>query len=118
VLDGLHPIGMRTLWAAGCCELDALVLLKAAVPLSLDRRVVHESGGAHNGIFQALKSCGLTRNALPSSSAAPVNSLSTSAPLSSWRQATYSLATRFMPSSEVTSITSAARNKAAISSHG
>ncbi len=45
------------------------------------------------------------RNALPSTSAAPVNSLSTSVPLLSWRQAIYSLATRFMPSrSEVTSM--------------
>ena len=53
-------------------------------------------------------SCGLTRNACGSSSAAPVNSLSTSAPCSSCRHATYSLATRFMPSrSGVTSITSA-----------
>src|SRR5947208_2926569 len=54
-----------------------------------------------------------------SSSAAPVNSLSTSAPFSSFRHATYSLATRFMPSrSGVTSITSAARYSAAISSRG
>ena len=63
-----------------------------------------------------LMSYGLTRNACLSSADAPANSLSTSAPLSSNRQATYSLATRFMPSrSGVTTITSAARNSAAIS---
>ena len=43
-------------------------------------------------------SCGLTRNALSISSAAPANSESTSAPRRSVRAATYSLATRFMPS--------------------
>ena len=47
----------------------------------------------------AWRSCGLTRYApSPSSSAAPVNSESTSAPPPSDRDATYSLATRFMPS--------------------
>ncbi|CPU64969.1 Uncharacterised protein [Mycobacteroides abscessus] len=65
-------------------------------------------------------SCGLTRSAPDeSSSAAPVNSESTSTPRSSERAATYSFATRFMPSrSAVTSMTSAARYSAAISSGG
>jgi hypothetical protein len=69
--------------------------------------------------FRPSMSCGLTSNAPVSSSAAPVNSLSTSAPVSSLRQATNSLATRFIPSrSGVTSITSADRYSAAISSRG
>ena len=60
--------------------------------------------------FSPSMSCGLTSTACRSSSAAPANSLSTSTPSSSNRQATYSLATRFMPSrSAVTSMTSAAR---------
>ena len=63
--------------------------------------------------------CGFTSTEPVSSSAAPVNSDSTSAPRSSDRAATYSLATRFMPSrSAVTSMTSAARYRAAISSMG
>ena len=41
---------------------------------------------------------GLMRRASPSSCAAPANSLSTSTPSPSCWQATYSLATRFMPS--------------------
>ena len=54
-------------------------------------------------------SYGLTRSASTRSSAAPASSLSTSAPVSSIRLATYSFATRFIPSrSGVTSITSAA----------
>ena len=61
-------------------------------------------------VFSPSMSCGLTRNAPASSSAAPVNSLSTSVPPSSYLLATYSLATRFIPSrSGVTSMTSAAR---------
>ena len=60
--------------------------------------------------FSPSVSCGLTSSALVSSRAAPVNSDSTSTPASSWRQAMYSLATRFIPSrSGVTSMTSAAR---------
>ena len=60
--------------------------------------------------FMPAISCGLTRKAPASSSAAPVNSLSTRVPRSSYRQATYSLATRFIPSrSGVTNMTSAAR---------
>ena len=61
-------------------------------------------------------SCGLHRNAWRSSVAAPANSLSTSAPPWSARDATYSLATRFIPSrSGVTIITSAATYIAASS---
>ncbi len=64
-------------------------------------------------------SCGLIRMALPSSSAAPANSLSTRTPRLSTRDATYSFATRFMPSRRaVTSMTSAARYSATISSRG
>src|SRR5699024_3200945 len=56
-----------------------------------------------------LRSWGLHRYACRSSVAAPANSLSTSAPSPSVHEATYSLATRFMPSrTGVTSITSAA----------
>ena len=69
--------------------------------------------------FSPSMSCGLMRTALPSSSAAPANSLSTSTPRLSTRAATYSFATRFMPSrSAVTSMTSAARYSATISSRG
>ena len=69
--------------------------------------------------FNPSMSCGLTRYACRSSLAAPVNSLSTRAPVSPSRHATYSLATRFIPSrSGVTTITSAARYIAAISSRG
>ncbi|COZ74587.1 Uncharacterised protein [Mycobacterium tuberculosis] len=65
------------------------------------------------------RSCGLTRYACRSSAAAPVNSLSTRAPPRSLRQATYSLATRFIPSrSGVTSMTSLATKKAISSSRG
>ena len=72
-----------------------------------------------NRSLSPLMSCGLTRYAWRSSRAAPANSLRTSAPSSAWRQATYSLATRFIPSrSGVTTMTSAARNIAAISSRG
>ena len=56
------------------------------------------------------RSCGLQRNAWRSSPAAPANSESTSAPPTSTRAATYSLATRFMPSrSGVMTMTSAAQ---------
>ena len=59
--------------------------------------------------FTPSMSCGLTSSASFSSAAAPVNSESTSTPPRSGRLATYSLATRFMPSrSGVTSMTSAA----------
>ena len=55
-------------------------------------------------------SYGLTSHAWANSRAAPVNSLSTSAPVSSLRHATYSLATRFMPSRNgVTSMMSVAK---------
>ena len=55
-------------------------------------------------------SYGFTSSASGSSQAAPANSLSTSTPSPSVREATNSLATRFIPSrSGVTSITSAAR---------
>ena len=55
-------------------------------------------------------SYGLMMTASPSSSAAPANSLRSSTPSSSAREAMYSLATRFMPSrSGVTSIASAAQ---------
>ena len=55
-------------------------------------------------------SCGFISCARSARAAAPVNRESTSRPPSSWRQATYSLATRFMPShSGVTSATAAAR---------
>src|SRR5690349_6711411 len=60
--------------------------------------------------FMPLMSYGLTWYACFSSAAAPANSLKTSAPRSSYWQATNSLATRFMPSrSGVTTMTSAAR---------
>ena len=69
--------------------------------------------------FSPSMSWGFTRYAWRSSLAAPVNSLSTRAPVSPSRQATYSLATRFMPSRRgVTTMTSAARYMAAISSRG
>ncbi len=51
-----------------------------------------------SAVFMPLMSCGLTSQAWRSSAAAPANSESTSAPSSSRRQATYSLATRFIPS--------------------
>ncbi len=58
----------------------------------------------------ASSSCGLTSTASVSWSAAPANSDNTSTPLTSRRDATYSLATRFIPSRNgVTSITSPAR---------
>ena len=67
--------------------------------------------------FRPSRSCGFTRIAPRSSSAAPANSLSTSVPFPSTRQATYSLATRFIPSRNgVTSMTSAAQYKATSSS--
>ena len=63
--------------------------------------------------FMPSRSYGLTRNACRRSPAAPANSESTSAPPRSTRAATYSLATRFMPSrSGVTIMTSAAQNSA------
>ncbi len=64
-------------------------------------------------------SYGFTVSASGSSSAAPASSLSTSTPRSSVREATYSFATRFIPSrSGVTSITSAARYSATSRSSG
>ena len=64
-------------------------------------------------------SCGFISRACLSWSAAPANSLSTSAPSLFVRAVTYSLATRFMPSRRaVTSMTSAARYRATISSMG
>src|SRR4051812_28555324 len=48
--------------------------------------------------FTPAMSCGLTSSACFSSAAAPANSLSTSTPPRSPRAATYSLATRFIPS--------------------
>ena len=66
--------------------------------------------------FSPSRSCGFTRYDSGSSTAAPVNSLSTSAPALSVWVAMYSFATRFMPSrSGVTVITSAARKSAATS---
>ena len=77
--------------------------------------------GAHDGILQPFDVMRVDHErAAELAPLVPAKvSPSTSAPLSSLRQATYSLATRFMPSrNEVTSITSAARNSAAISSLG
>ena len=69
--------------------------------------------------FTPSRSYGFTWNAWRSSFAAPVNSESTSAPRRSAWQATYSFATRFIPSRNgVTSMTSAAKYRAAISSLG
>src|SRR5262245_54193107 len=44
--DGLNVLSLRALRALGDLELDALVLVQAAVALGLDRRVVHEDVGA------------------------------------------------------------------------
>ena len=69
--------------------------------------------------FTDSRSCGLQKCAPSSSVAAPVNSDSTSEPVPSGWQATYSLATRFMPSrSAVTSMTSAAEYKPSSWSNG
>ena len=76
-------------------------------------RLACSSSGISNAVAMARAisgmSLGLTRTASPNSLAAPVISLRISTPRPSARAATYSLATRFMPSrSGVTSITSLA----------
>ena len=64
---------------------------------------------AQQGVLDAVRVVRVAQERLAQLGGRPANSLSTSAPPESPRQATYSLATRFMPSrSGVTIMTSAA----------
>src|SRR3954469_7944878 len=52
--DDADQVGLRSLLALGDLELDALVLLEAAIAVRLDRAVVHEDVRAVVGLDEAV----------------------------------------------------------------